>query len=299
MVAAVEPSTEKLEDEYVRVTSKLSRVTHDVRSIVPRSLVNSRVPLVPAERSTQPVAVAFADTPDIERFTFPLTVSHQSLELFNVQPVGVLTLPLPMVMVTPDRVKTDAMVTVPTWFSEALLTLSTVPFVPATEKIEKHRLPLTVTPSPPRLPDVMHNWGEVVVDVASVMVPPRPVPPRVPPRNDSSPPLKVMLVDGSHVPEVAASVTERALRKPNWGDEKVRVVEPEAPSPHKVVKMAEHDVDVWGTTAELEGPADPPPAAVPGADASPLCSAGALPTLGVTFTETGPETAKSPRSAGT
>jgi hypothetical protein len=103
--------------------------------------------------------VAFADTLGVEsdRARFPLTVSHQSLGAFRVQPVGVLTLPLPMLTFTPDRVRTDATLTLPTWLSDALLTLSTVPPELVAEEIEKHRLPLSVNPSPPKVPEVMHN----------------------------------------------------------------------------------------------------------------------------------------------
>lgn len=190
------------------------------------------------------------------------------------------------------------MLTDPTWLSDALLTLSTVPPLADAVEIEKHRLPLTVTASPPRLPDVMHNWGELDVDATSVMVPPRPVPLSVLPASDSEAWLNAMLVDGEHWPEVWASVRERFAKKVNADDpgEKVRVVGPERPSLHKVEKMLEHDVAVVEVPAKIEGPKDPAGAAS-GEDA-PDPPAVALPVPGATDVETGPDAAKSLLLAG-
>jgi hypothetical protein len=96
-------------EEYVTVTSKLWSETVEPRDIEPRSEVSSRVPEVPAERSIQPAAVSVADTLGVVRARLPLTVRYQSLELVNEQPVGVATVPLLMVTLTPDRVRTDGM----------------------------------------------------------------------------------------------------------------------------------------------------------------------------------------------
>jgi hypothetical protein len=131
------------------------------------------------------------------------------------------------------------------------------------------------------------------------MVPLRPAPLSVLPRNDSEPSLNVMLDDGSHVPDCAASVTERLPRKLNWDDVKVKEVDPKAPSPHKVEKMDEHDGDVWSTAAGLEGPAEPPLGAVADADPSPPFRFSAFLAFDVTDTDAGPETTTSLESAGT
>lgn len=165
------------------------------------------------------------------------------------------------------------------------------------EEIEKHRLPLRVNPSPPKFPDVMHNCGSDD-PVASAMVPPRLVPLSALPRNDSEPALNAMLVDGSHWPEVAASVSERFAKKVNLDDPGVNfsVVEPEAPSLHNVEKTLEHAV--WAVRAKLDRPTDPVGGAVPGDDA-PEPPASALSVPDATDTDTGPDAAKSLLTVGT
>jgi hypothetical protein len=191
------------------------------------------------------------------------------------------------------------MLTEEDWLNDAL-TLSTVPPLLVAEEIEKHRLPTRVKPSPPKLPVVMHNWGDVVDDDTSVTVPPRPVPLSVLPRNDTEPPVNAMLADGSQGPEVAASVRERFPKKVNVDDPgvKVSVVGPESPSLHKVEKIAEHDAEVWGVTPKLEGPTDPVEGAVPGDDV-PEPPVGALSVPDATVTVTGADVAKSLLTLGT
>lgn len=276
-------------------------VTDEPSATEPRPAVSSRVPLVPAERSTQPVAVAFADTFGVvsARDRFPLTVNHQSLALFNEQPVGMLTLPLPMVTLAPERVRTDAMLTCPTWLSDALLTLSTVPPVLEASEIVKHRLPLTVKPSPPKLPEVIQRRGDVDGDVASVMLPPRSLPLSVFPRNDSAPPLNVMLADESQGPEVWASFRERFAKIFNADDTgvKVSVVGPEAPSFHNVENMVEHSPTVWGVIAKLEGPLGPAGTVL--GDDAPEPPAGPPRVPDITVADTGPDVAKSLLTVGT
>ena len=252
---------------------------------------------MPAERSMQPVAVAFADNVGVvsDKARIPLTVRYQSFELLNEQYEGdEVVLPLAMFTLTPDKVRTDATLTVPTWLSDTPLTVSTVPLVPVASEIEKHRLPLTVNPPPLKLPVVMHNWGDVVDDVTSVMVPPRPLPLSVLPRNDSEPPLNVMLVDGSHGPEVGASLSESFAKKVKVEDPgvKVKVAGPERPSLHKVEKIVEHDVEVWAMTAEFEEPTDPAEGAVANEDV-PGPRARAVSVPDATVTDTGTDAAKS------
>ena len=64
---------------------------------------------MPAVRSIQPAAVPVADTLGVVRARLPLTVRYQSVVLVNEQPVGVATVPLLMLTLTPDRVRTDGM----------------------------------------------------------------------------------------------------------------------------------------------------------------------------------------------
>jgi hypothetical protein len=177
--------------------------------------------------------------------------------------------------------------------------LSTLPPLLVAEEIEKHRLPVRVNPSPPKVPDVMHNWGSDGED-ASVMVPPRLVPLSVLPRNDSEPPVNVMFVDESHGPEVAVSVRVRLAKKLNLDDAgaNVSAVEPERPSLHRVEKMLEHDVAVWGGMVELDGPPGPVDEATPG-DGVPPPPVGVLMVPGVTDADTGPDAAKSLLTVGT
>ena len=131
-------------------------------------------------------------------------------------------------------------------------------------------------------------------------VPPSSLPLRVFPRNDSEPPLNVMFADGSHVPEVWASVRERLAKSVNVDDPgaKVRVVGPEAPSFHKVEKIEEHVPAVCGRTAMLEGPADPAEGVVP-IEGAPGPAAGELTAPGATVAEAGPDAAKSLLTVGT
>ena len=302
IVTTAVPCAVKLVDEQVMVTSRLSSVIVEsrVKPFGVRLEVISSVPLVPAVRSMQPAAVSVADTLGVVRARLPLTVRYQSLALVSVQTVGVTTAPLLMVTPTPDRVRTEGMMlTEEDWLNDAL-TLSTVPPLLVAEEIEKHRLPTRVKPSPPKLPVVMHNWGDVVDDDTSVTVPPRPVPLSVLPRNDTEPPVNAMLADGSQGPEVAASVRERFPKKVNVEDPgvKVSVVGPESPSLHKVEKIAEHDAEVWGVTPKLEGPTDPVEGAVPGDDV-PEPPVGALSVPDATVTVTGADVAKSLLTLGT
>jgi hypothetical protein len=177
--------------------------------------------------------------------------------------------------------------------------LSRVPPVLVAAEIVKHRLPVTVKPSPPKLPDVMQRRGDVDADVTSVMLPPRPLPLSVLPRNESAPPLNVMLPDESQGPEVWSTVRER-FAKIVTADEtgvKVSAVGPAAPSFHNVEKMSEHDPTVWGVTAKLEGPLGPA-GTVFGEDV-PEPPAGAPRVPDITVADTGPDVAKSPLTVGT
>ena len=133
-----------------------------------------------------------------------------------------------------------------------------------------------------------------------MIVPERPEPLSAFPRNENEPLVNVMLVDGSHVPEVTASVRERFAKKVNWDDPgvKVRLAEPEAPSLHSWEKVVEHDPAVCGRIAMLEGPADPAEGVDP-IEGAPGPVADALTTPGATVAEAGPDAAKSLLTVGT
>ena len=75
-----------------------------------------------------------------------------------------------------------------------------------------------------------------------MMVPDRLDPVSELPRNDTEPALNEILVDGSHGPDVAASVSERFAKKVSLDDPavKARLAGPERPSVHSWEKSVEH-----------------------------------------------------------